>query len=71
MGLGTIPGKFEMEEALAGVSIRAVRDPLTMACLTADEVDREVEALKSELDWLARRMKRRIDQRKTEGVFDA
>jgi len=63
-----IPGKFEMEESATGLAIRATRDPLITDCLAPREVETQIEALKRELDWLALRMKRRIEQRKTEDI---
>lgn len=62
---------FKFDESIHGLTLFAKTAELSAACLADGEIDYQVKALKSELDAMAKKMKRRLIERRTESVFDA
>ena len=55
---------FDVAIDISGATIIVVRDPLCSACLSDDEVDFEIQALKTNLDQVAKYMKRAIQKQR-------
>ena len=61
-------GKFDINEDANGLAIVAKTDRMSSSCMNATEIDWAVQALKADLDAVARLMKRRLEQRKNEDI---
>jgi len=59
-------GKFDFDEDEGGLTLVAIAERLSASCMRPEEIDWAVEALKTDLDAVARKMKRRLELRKNE-----
>lgn len=60
---------FDFEIDFGGASIVVIREPLTSAALSDEEVDWQIEALKNNLDKVAKRMKAAIRKQAIQPLF--
>ncbi|MBL9049236.1 MAG: hypothetical protein JNK19_03895 [Tabrizicola sp.] len=59
---------FDFIETSAGVTVVPLSDRLTTASLSAKEINSQVQALKEDLDRVAKRMKAAISEPKSLGL---
>jgi hypothetical protein len=60
---------FEIKTDVNGVRVVINRTPLHSACLSGDEIEHHIQALKSELDDLVPKMKRAIQEQAKKPLF--
>lgn len=59
---------FGYDDGLNGLFVVVEREPLTPGCLTAEEIDTNIERLKAELDQVGARMKTALALRTVSGL---
>ena len=59
---------FGYDDGLNGLFVVVEREPLTPGCLTAEEIDTNIERLKAELDQIGARMKTALASRTVSGL---
>lgn len=59
---------FGYDDGLKGLFVVVEREPLTPGCLTAEEIDTNIERLKAELDQVGARMKTALASRTVSGL---
>lgn len=59
---------FGYDDGLNGLFVVVEREPLTPGCLTAEEIDTNIERLKAELDQVGARMKTALASRTVSGL---
>ena len=59
---------FGYDDGLNGLFVVVEREPLTPNCLTAEEIDTNIERLKAELDQVGARMKTALASRTVSGL---
>lgn len=53
-------GRFDFEIDIRGAAVVVTREPICSCCLSGEEVDYQINSIKSELDAVAKRMKAAI-----------
>ena len=61
---------FDYEIDINGARVVVARKPLHPACLSDGEIDFHINALKAELDRVARKMKRAVREQRTRPPLD-
>ena len=59
---------FGYDDGLKGLFVVVELEPLTPGCLTAEEIDTNIERLKAELDQVGARMKTALASRTESGL---
>ena len=59
---------FGYDDGLNGLFVVVEREPLTPNCLTAEEIDTNIERLKAELDQVGAHMKTALASRTVSGL---
>ena len=59
---------FGYDDGLNGLFVVVEREPLTPGCLTAEEIDTNIERLKAELDQVGAHMKTALASRTVSGL---
>lgn len=65
---GGVAENFGYDDGLKGLFVVVEREPLTPGCLTAEEIDTNIERLKAELDQVGARMKTALASRTVSGL---
>ena len=60
---------FDIGEDLHGVHIVTARGPLSISCMSPQEIDLSISSLKADLDLIAERMTMRLKARAQEKIL--
>ena len=61
---------FAFKINISGASVIVGREPLTSAAMSDGEVDWQIEALKNDLDTVAKKMKAAIRKQEQQSLFE-
>lgn len=67
--MGKFLDAFDFEKGSGGVSVVSTKHLLHSGCTSEDQVDRNIQLLKDELDDVAKRMKVAMQDRKSRPIF--